>query len=178
MRRSSCLVALAVAAAAGCQPAETAEQAQARMQAETDSVMATAREMVANVDRWLGAAQADSLASLYAEHATVMGPNMPAIVGRDSIRAFLTRMFSWGSYVQQATVTSATARGPMAVFKGTYTMTYTPGPNAPPEMRTANTEAGKFLVHLHRLDGRWMVVDDIWNTDAPPAPPAGSGRRG
>jgi ketosteroid isomerase-like protein len=177
MRSSTWLAALAVTAAAACQQTESPEQAQARMQAESDSVMTMARELVANVDRWLAAGQADSMVAQYAEGATVMAPGMPAISGRDSIRAFLTQMFTWGRFEQRATVTHATARGPLAVIKGTYTMNYTPGPGAPPEMRAASSETGKFLVHMHRYEGRWLVVDDMWNTDAPPAPPPGSGSR-
>jgi hypothetical protein len=32
------------------------------------------------------------------------------------------------------------------------------------------TEVGKYLVHWHRVDGKWLIADDIWNLDTPPAP--------
>jgi hypothetical protein len=30
---------------------------------------------------------------------------------------------------------------------------------------------GKYLVHWRRVDGRWLLMEDIWNDDAPPPAP-------
>jgi hypothetical protein len=31
-------------------------------------------------------------------------------------------------------------------------------------------ETGKYIEFWHRINGKWFMVRDIWNDDAPPAP--------
>jgi ketosteroid isomerase-like protein len=61
-----------------------------------------------------------------------------------------------------------TAAGDLAVERGSYEETYTqPGASAPV------TDRGKYLVHWRRIGGKWLMVDDIANSDLPvTAPPA------
>ena len=60
---------------------------------------------------------------------------------------------------------SVSANGPLAVERGTYSVTFTPpGATAP------ITDTGKYLAHWHLIGGKWMMVDDIWNSDLPVAP--------
>jgi hypothetical protein len=65
------------------------------------------------------------------------------------------------------TTESVAANGPIAIEAGTYKFTFTP-PGAPAPM----TDTGKYLVHWHKVGDKWMLVDNIWNSDLP-AMPAG-----
>ena len=57
------------------------------------------------------------------------------------------------------------ANGPLAIEAGTYKITFTPA-GAPAPI----TDTGKYLVHWHKVGDKWMMVDDIWNSDLPAMP--------
>jgi ketosteroid isomerase-like protein len=156
---------MTVLAAVACQPkAETAEQAQTRMQTES----AAAKTVIDSVDRefttHFNMGHPDLVAAMYAENAVAMPPNMPAAVGREAIKAVLAGFVAMKA---QLTLTSAavSANGPMAVERGTYSVTFTP-----PGATTPITDTGKYLVHWHLIDGKWQLADDIWNSDLPAMP--------
>jgi ketosteroid isomerase-like protein len=160
--RSTPLVALAALLA--CQPAETDEQMRARLQAESDSARAAIEASNVAFAQAFSAGNADSAATFYAPNATVMAPGIPAVTGRDSIAATL-RMMPPGMTLALETQ-RVTANGPLAVERGMWTMTV-PGAEGAP----ATITRGKYLVHWHQVDGRWVMMEDIWNDDAPPPPP-------
>jgi ketosteroid isomerase-like protein len=164
MKRMASLLAV-VALAAACQTPETAEQASARMQAESDSAKAQIEQSMAAFARYAGAGQADSLASLYADNAVLMPPNMSAATGRAAIQEAFAGMLQAGAPTLHFVVQSVVANGPLAVERGTYHMT-TPASAGQP----ASADSGKYLAHWHRIDGQWKMVDDIWNSDAPMTP--------
>ncbi len=168
MKRMTSLVAVAALLAA-CQKPETAEQASARMQAESDSAKAAIEQHAANYARWMMGNQVDSMVSEYADNATMMPPNMAPATGRDAIRQALTGMMAQGvpSSVHLA-VQSVSANGPLAVERGRYHMTM----GSP-----AVADSGKYLVHWHRINSEWKMVDDIWNSDVAAPPPAPTRRR-
>jgi uncharacterized protein (TIGR02246 family) len=114
------------------------------------------------------AGHADVVATeFYTEDAVVLAPGAPAANGRAAIQA---AMGAFMPMKPQLTLTpvAVSANGPMAVERGTYSMTFTP-PGAPGPV----TEAGKYLAHWKLVDGKWMMAADAWNSDAPPpgAPP-------
>jgi len=43
-------------------------------------------------------------------------------------------------------------------------------------------DSGKYIVHWMQQSGKWVMVDDIWNSDTPlpsaPPPPPAPARRG
>jgi len=171
MRTTRWTAAALLLVAAACKPpAETAEQMATRMAAEADS----ARTAIAAQDRRFEAAMAggwaDSLAALYTEDASMMAPNMAGVTGREGIRAAFAPMMQGGKATLTLNTVSVVANGPMAVERGTYHFTFTPtrGPAQP--------DSGKYLVHWHKVNGTWLLADDIWNSDAPMMP-AGSAKR-
>lgn len=172
MRRLSLLPAIALAAA--CAKTETPEQMQTRMQAESDSARTAITAAMAGFQAHFAAGHADSVALYYAADGNVLPPGMPMIAGRDSIRAMLAGYFGSGSMSDVSfQTTSVVANGPLAIERGTFRMTFTPTGGQP------MPSAGKYLAHWHRIEGQWLMADDIWNDDAPPAPmpPARGGRR-
>lgn len=118
------------------------------------------------------AGHGDSVAALYANDANVMPPNMAPMRGMDAIRAGMNGM------LQMTKPTSFTLKsenvvvdGPMAIERGRYTWSE-PGPN-----NTVVSDSGKYLVHWHKVGDRWVMKDDMWNSDNPPPPPAPARRR-
>jgi hypothetical protein len=88
-----------------------------------------------------------------------MAPNMAAATGRQAIVGALAPMA--GSTLVLNTE-SVSANGPIAVERGNYSITLTPpGATAP------ITDTGKYLVHWHKVGDKWMMVEDIWNSDLP-----------
>jgi hypothetical protein len=67
------------------------------------------------------------------------------------------------------TPVAVAVNGPLGVERGTYSVTFTPpGATAP------ITDTGKYLVHWKQVGGKWLLANDIWNSDLPAMPmPAG-----
>jgi ketosteroid isomerase-like protein len=166
MRRTMrVVVALGLGVMSGCAPkAETAEQAEARMAQETadarTAIEASNQSFVAH----FAAGHSDSVAAFYTESGRLMAPNAPAAVGRAAIAAAITGMAS-AKPTLVLTTEEVSASGSMAVERGAYKITLTlPGVPAPV------TETGKYLVHWHKVADRWLMAEDIWNSDLPAAP--------
>jgi len=155
----------AVAMFAACQPAaETAEQAEARMTSEASAARAAIEATQIRFAAHFNAGQGDSLAAHYTEDGRVMAPNTPVASGRQAIAASMGMM---GGATLVLTTESVAANGPLAIERGTYSITLTP-PGATAQV----TDTGKYLVHWRKVGDTWLKVDDIWNSDLP-AMPAG-----
>ena len=121
--------------------------------------------------RLTSSGHADSIAEFYAEHAVILPPNMAPTRGKAAIRAFFAEMNA-----VKPTLTlradSVWVGGRAAVEQGRYWWTWTGAP--PPGMPAA--DSGKYLVRWVNEGGKWLMAQDIWNSDvalpAPPAPPA------
>jgi uncharacterized protein (TIGR02246 family) len=157
---------LIAAALTACQQAETPEQTHARMQMESDSARAA---IEAKGPAWAMAfnnRQVDAIAALYVEDAVAMPPDMPAVSGRDNIRATFEAMMSQSP--QGTTVAfeiqGVSANGPLAVERGAWVMTIPTPDGASSQLR------GKYLIEWHRVNGEWLIATDTWNNDAPAAP--------
>jgi ketosteroid isomerase-like protein len=150
---------------AGCQPkTETPEQAQARMDTETASVRSVIDSLDAEFSSHFTQGHADLVAAMYSDQAHLMPPNQPVAVGKDAIKAAFAPFFAMKSELK-LTADAVSANGDLVIERGTYTVTFTPeGATAP------TTDTGKYLVHWHRLGGKWLIADDIWNSDLPAMP--------
>jgi uncharacterized protein (TIGR02246 family) len=166
LARFSSIPLVALAALTACQATETAEQMQARMQMESDSVRVVVEAKAAAFATAVNNRQADAIAALYAADATVMPPDMPAVAGRDNIRATFEAMlgqFPEGTSIRFE-IQDVTANGPLAMERGAWIMT---GPTA--DGGSSETR-GKYLIAWQKVDGEWMISKDIWNNDAPMPP--------
>lgn len=156
MRTRSLVPVLAVAIA-GCQAA--APLSDADVAAIGDIRDAYAQAMMGG--------DAAGIAALFAEDATLMEPNMPAVVGRAAIQGHYEAQ---GAVTEMIITSTATeGQGTLAVDRGTYSVTV-----AIEGMPEPYTDTGKYVTVCERqTDGSWLITADIYNSDLPlPEPPA------
>lgn len=115
---------------------------------------------------------ADSIAEFYAADAVLMPPNMATIRGKDSVRAFFATI---NTIDPRPTLTlraeTVVASGSVAVETGRWHWAFPAGATLPPGM--PSVDSGKYIVRWTQQNGKWLMVDDVWNSDLPlPTPPA------
>jgi ketosteroid isomerase-like protein len=170
MRAYTCLAVL-VTVAVACKPADTSAAAKQAIDAAN-----------AQWPRLTSTGHADSIAEFYASDAVIMPPNMATMRGKDAIKAFFATL---NTMDPKPTITlraeAVHGAGEMAMERGRWTWGYPAGAKLPAGMPSA--DSGKYIVHWMQQNGKWVMVDDIWNSDspmpmAPPPPPAPAARRG
>ena len=155
-----------------CKPADTTTGAKQAIDAAN-----------AQWPRLTSGGHADSIAEFYAVDAVLMPPNMATVRGRDAIRAFFTVMNTIPSPRPTLTIRAVQVwgSGPMAIESGRWNYAWPAGVKLPPG--TPAVDSGKYIVRWEQQNGRWVIVDDIWNSDLPmptpppPPPPARGSRR-
>jgi ketosteroid isomerase-like protein len=94
---------------------------------------------------------------------------MPRVTGTENIRQFWAQIWPLKATL---TITPATVRvsGDLAVEEGNWTWS-APSPTGDQK------DNGKYLVSWRKTDGKWRIVQDMWNGDnpSPPPPPAAPG---
>ena len=174
MYRRWMVLAVAPLAVAACQKMETPEQANSRMANEAATARSAIEQQNAAMARHMAAGHADSVATFYTADARVMGNNEPVTNGREAIVNAMRNMMSVGTFHLVLTTDSVWANGPLVVERGTYTFHLAKGPNAPPGMDT--TGSGSYMARWVKEGDRYVMADDIWNSDRPPVPPPASRR--
>ena len=105
-----------------------------------------------------------AIAALYAEEAVLSPPHKPAARGGASIREFFvkdaTDFAATGATATQGAASDVGTSGDLAWQWGTFTITDKSG---------ATVDTGKFTTLFQRKDGKWMIIRDTWNSDAPAA---------
>ena len=127
---------------------------------------------------WAGltsSGHADSLASYYHPNAVLLPPNMAPVHGREAIRGFFAQMNAMA-----ATLTiraeSVWASGASATELGRWNFVWPANAKRPPGFPPA--DSGKYIVRWVNENGRWLMMQDIWNSDVPlPMPPAAPGTK-
>jgi uncharacterized protein (TIGR02246 family) len=118
----------------------------------------------ATLDSWnqaLSSANDSLLASYYAEDASMMPPGMPKVSGRANIRAFWASLWPMKATLAMSPSTFAIA-GDLAVEEGTWIWSV-------PVNGGIQQDHGKYLHTWRRVDGTWVIVQNIWNSDLAPA---------
>ncbi len=121
---------------------------------------------------------ADSIAEYYAQNAVVMPPNMAPTRGKEAIRAFFATLNAVKPTLALR-ADSVWANGSAAVEQGRWWWKWTGAP--PPGMPGA--DSGKYIVRWVNEGGKWLMAQDIWNSDvalptpAAPAPKPAPARR-
>ena len=173
MRTHSYLAVLLTAAFA-CRPASSSA-------ADTSAAAKQAIDAAnAQWPRLTSTGHADSIAEFYAADAIIMPPNMAATSGKEAIRAFFATM---NTVDPKPTLTlraeAVHGAGTMAMERGRWHWAFPAGAKLPPGM--AAVDSGKYIVHWMQENGKWVMVDDIWNSDMPlpttPPPPAPAPKR-
>jgi ketosteroid isomerase-like protein len=159
----------ALVALAACQKVETPEQAAARMEQETAAARTAIEAQGTAYSTHFSAGHAEQVAALYTEDAEILPPNEKAISGRSNIQAYFATFLGAGTVSFAQTTNAVIASGPHAVERGTYVISFTPGPNAPKEFK-AVTDTGKYVAHWVNQGGTWLMAHDMWSSDLPPQP--------
>ncbi len=156
------LALLTLLSLAACRPrAESPEAAMARQTADQKAAEEAIALAQASFVLHYNSGHPDSLAAFYLPDAHLMPSNLPAVVGTAAIQAAYTQALASKGQLKLVTE-SVSASGDLAVERGTYEETYTP-----PGSSTSVTERGKYLAHWQRIDGKWLMVDHIANSDLP-----------
>jgi uncharacterized protein (TIGR02246 family) len=105
-----------------------------------------------------------AVAALYADDAVLMAPNVPAASGIAAIREYYSNVApafqAAGLTAEEGSIGDVGISGDLAWQGTTYTITDKSG---------ATVDAGKVLTVFQRRNGKWMIIRDTWNSDAPPA---------
>jgi uncharacterized protein (TIGR02246 family) len=106
---------------------------------------------------------AAAVAALYAEDAVLSAPGEPAVRGRASISEYfvgkVAEFRAAGLTVADARMGDVVASCDLAWQWQTYRVTDKSG---------AVVDAGKLVTLFQRIDGKWMIAGDTWNSDATP----------
>src|SRR5262249_8988509 len=110
----------------------------------------------------------DKIVSFWADDATIMIPEMPAIKGNAAAKTGLKDMVADPntSLKFEAATVEVAKSGDYGYTRGNYTLTTTDA-----KTKKVVMEKGKFLtIYKKQADGTWKAVEDINNSDAPAAP--------
>jgi uncharacterized protein (TIGR02246 family) len=119
----------------------------------------------------------DAIVAYYSDDASLLPPDAPIVTGKQAIRAAWAAMLAPGvSLSWTADKVEAARSSDLAYMTGNYTMSTKQSLSKAPV-----TEQGKYVeVWKKQADGKWKVVADIFNSDAPtpaPAPPPPAARK-
>ena len=111
------------------------------------------------------AGDAKAISGLYAEQAVLLPPGAPAAKGNAAIQAYLAKDMAEsakaGVTFSLDAKTDVGTSGDLGWESGTYAVKAKSG---------ASVEIGKYLTVFKKSDGKWLIIRDTWNSDAPPAP--------
>ena len=149
-----------------CQSAETPEQADARITAESNTARPELEAARTNFERWYAVGAVDSVATILTEDHSSLPPNQPAGSGRAHWLSANKPLIATGKFGLHHVTVSVVANGPLAVEQGRYVVTFVPGPAAPTGTK-ASADTGKYLWQWRKVDGRWLLAAASWSSDLP-----------
>ena len=94
----------------------------------------------------------------YCKDAAVYCPNLPAVVGIDSIISFF-----YGGGNNKETIIEL----PPNNISGNADLVVEDGPYNFPDGKGGSVDKGKFIALWKQEDGKWKLYREIWNTDLP-----------
>ena len=113
------------------------------------------------------AGDADGVANLYAEDAVLMPPGTPAKFGRAAIREFIV---ADNAAARAAGMTLTIEHGDTVGMSGD--LAWHAGPYSVYDASGAVVDSGSYVAALQKVEGKWLTVRDIYNSDKAPAPAA------
>jgi ketosteroid isomerase-like protein len=96
----------------------------------------------------------------YCKDAAVYSPNVPPVIGIDSIISFFYGSGNNGEAVIELPPNNIYGNAELVVEDGTYNF---------PDGKGGSVDKGKFIALWKQEDGKWKLFREIWNTDLPPA---------
>lgn len=121
------------------------------------------KQATADWDRLFNTGQAEALAGLYSPDLVSMPYETPSVRGRDAQQKSFEEFFSENENARhETTVEEMLVANDWAIERGRYKMMYTPKKTG-----TQVVETGRHVMCRKKIDGRWRIVWEIWNTDQP-----------
>ena len=133
------------------------DPAQARSQIESGH---------AKLTHWYATGQADSIAGMFTADARQFGPNSPPVVGRESIRRGWANAARLGIWTFTFTTKEVAVSGSLAGERGTYILSFTPGPGAPQHL-APRSDRCNYLTQWRLDNGKWRIVNDLTTSELP-----------
>ena len=156
MRRSLWLLLMLAGVASGCGSSTNVQQERTKLLALDNEWSQTTKDL-------------NKFLSYYAPDASVYPQGMPIATGSGAIRDAFTKITSMPGFLLRWSATKAdvSASGDLGYTSGIYQMTVNNATGEP------MTEKGKYVtVWKKQPGGEWKVIEDIFNADAVPPPPA------
>ena len=123
-----------------------------------DEVSAAIAETNAAFKAAWNAGDAVAITKVYAEDAVVMPPGGEPMQGRIAIHAGFAEALSYGTKMDFETV-EVLVEGDLAVEIGKFVETNVNG---------SHKDHGHYMSVLRKLEGRWLIVRDMWNSSMTP----------
>jgi uncharacterized protein (TIGR02246 family) len=102
------------------------------------------------------------LVALYAQDVVSMPFNAPTVRGRPALQAEFEKFFQNNKGRHQTIVEENLVKDDWAIERARYTLSY-----LPTGASTMVVETGRHVMCRKRINGSWLVVWEIWNTDTP-----------
>jgi ketosteroid isomerase-like protein len=127
------------------------------------------RDLDAQWSKTAGTNDVDATVAYYSDDASLLPPNAPIVIGKQSIRAAWAALLAPGVSLSWSSDKVEAARSSdLAYMTGSYTMSTKQSLSKAPV-----TDHGKYVeVWKKQADGKWKVVADIFNSDQPEQAPA------
>jgi len=119
--------------------------------AARDGILETNQRFITS----FAAQDAAALVALYTDDAQLLPPHSDVIEGADNITAFWQGAFETGLAGAGLETLEVDNEGDTAIEVGHYTLTARDG---------AVADEGKYVVVWKRIEDRWYIHRDIWNT--------------
>src|SRR6202050_5128696 len=157
------LISLALAVTAGCDQHASTVQTPAAVPADEATIRA-------GTTLWTdayNAGEVDKIVALYTEDAVVMPSNASALTGPAAIKDFLTKD------IAAAKAEGLTAKDGVGDVGISGDLAWHAGTSSVIDAAGKTVETGKYIEVWRRINGKWLIIRDIWSDDAlpPPAPP-------
>jgi ketosteroid isomerase-like protein len=154
------LLAFALIVATACAPGEPATPAHdpAADKAAIDAVRNA--EMAG-----LNSGKTDWPATVYASDVHMMPPGEPAVSGVPGVTAWLEGMYKTAGVAGQYTSSQVEVTGDMAIDRYTAMLQLSPFNGG----KRVNEIIKGIHIYKRQADGKWLIVQDVWNNDPMPA---------
>jgi uncharacterized protein (TIGR02246 family) len=154
------IISLALAVIAGCGQPGSTTQTSAALAADEATIRAATATWV---DAY-NAGDVDKIVAFYTEDAVVMPANTPPLTGHAALREFLTKDIA---EAKAAGLTSKDGPGDVGMSGD---LAWHAGVGSIVDAAGKTVGTNKYVEVWRKRDGKWLMVRDIWNDDAPPAP--------
>jgi ketosteroid isomerase-like protein len=121
------------------------------------------RSILQEFSETFGENDASALIGDYSANAMVLPPNSSTVRGPESIEGFFGTLFSEGKASLVLEPGDLEADGTLGVINGSYLLEIVPEGDS-----EGQRDRGKFVWVLRKLQGRWYIQQQIWNSDLPP----------